>query len=235
MNIATATAIYAGATEGKAVYYGPQLLWNVEGWEPLPTDHAIIEGLTEIDGSRGHSTFVNNGYSLKARSLSFMGFKIAGFPAPSPRIKNCAITLDSGVYNFGVSTNWDLVRYFQTHDLTITADGIGRSNQNNLGGGWQDDVCGFYLLIPTADLQNTRKIIVDYEYTSSWANKHGVAFWGSVSGAVGGGINSDWIGTWVETPYARLSSEITRSVVIPQAEVTSGTLYRRRVIILNTP
>lgn len=45
MNIATATAIYAGATEGKAVYYGPQLLWNVEGWEPSAFSPASISGL----------------------------------------------------------------------------------------------------------------------------------------------------------------------------------------------
>lgn len=30
-------AIYAGAAEAKAVFYGPQLLWNVAGWEPPPT------------------------------------------------------------------------------------------------------------------------------------------------------------------------------------------------------
>lgn len=29
-----ASAIYAGATEGKAIYYGSTLLWNVSGWTP---------------------------------------------------------------------------------------------------------------------------------------------------------------------------------------------------------
>lgn len=45
MNIATVTAIYAGATEGKALYYGPQLLWNVAGWEPPAFSPASIAGL----------------------------------------------------------------------------------------------------------------------------------------------------------------------------------------------
>jgi hypothetical protein len=35
MNLSDATAVYAGTTEAKALYYGPQLLWNVPGWEPL--------------------------------------------------------------------------------------------------------------------------------------------------------------------------------------------------------
>jgi hypothetical protein len=35
MNLSDAAAVYAGTTEAKAVYYGPQLLWNLPGWEPL--------------------------------------------------------------------------------------------------------------------------------------------------------------------------------------------------------
>jgi hypothetical protein len=34
MNLSDATAVYVGTTEAKALYYGPQLLWNVPGWEP---------------------------------------------------------------------------------------------------------------------------------------------------------------------------------------------------------
>jgi hypothetical protein len=48
MNIAAATAIYAGATEGKAIYYGPSLLWNVPGWEPPPTA-AVFTGAAAGD------------------------------------------------------------------------------------------------------------------------------------------------------------------------------------------
>jgi hypothetical protein len=38
-------AVYAGTTEAKAVYYGPQLLWNVPGWEPPAFSPSSISGL----------------------------------------------------------------------------------------------------------------------------------------------------------------------------------------------
>lgn len=54
MNIAEATAIYAGATEGKALYYGAQLLWNAPGWEPPAFSPASIAGLSLwLDASLG--------------------------------------------------------------------------------------------------------------------------------------------------------------------------------------
>lgn len=54
MNIAEATAIYAGATEGKALYYGAQLLWNAPGWEPPAFSPASIAGLSLwLDASVG--------------------------------------------------------------------------------------------------------------------------------------------------------------------------------------
>lgn len=57
MNIAAATAIYAGATEGKAIYYGPSLLWNVPGWEPPPSA-AIFTGAAAGD-EFGYSVATN--------------------------------------------------------------------------------------------------------------------------------------------------------------------------------
>jgi hypothetical protein len=229
MNLTDATAVYAGTTEARAVYYGSKKLW--------PTKyHEVLDGPTSVataDGSRGHSTFLDGGYSLSSRSLSFIGFKMAGFPTPAPRIKNGRITTAAGVYEFGVDYGWSLVGYFATSDLNITSAGIGRQGDNNLGGGWVQDVCGFYLTIPSSELRSSSQIIVDYEYTSNWANKHGVAFWSEVSGA-GGGIGSDWIGTWDTSTSARLPSEIPRNTIVAQASVTSGTLYRRRIIIQNS-
>ena len=58
MNIAAATAIYAGATEGKAIYYGPSLLWNVPGWEPPPTA-AVFTGAAAGD-EFGYSVSMNS-------------------------------------------------------------------------------------------------------------------------------------------------------------------------------
>lgn len=40
-----ASAIYAGASEGKAIYYGSKLLWNVAGWEPPAFSPKSIPGL----------------------------------------------------------------------------------------------------------------------------------------------------------------------------------------------
>jgi hypothetical protein len=57
MNLSDATAVYVGTTEAKAVYYGPQLLWNVPGWEPLPSS-ALFTGLAAGD-EFGRSVAIN--------------------------------------------------------------------------------------------------------------------------------------------------------------------------------
>jgi hypothetical protein len=227
-----ATAIYAGATAARALYYGARLLWNVPGWQP--PQHEILESLATInpaDGSRGHSRFLDVGLNLDASNLARIGFKFGG----GVRIKNATITTPAGTYTLGVATNWNLVRYFTSHDLTITSDGIGRSGFNNIGGGWDHDVCGFWLDIPASSLTGADTITVDYEYSGGDTSKHGVCFWNATTTA--GGTVESYIGTWGNTPYARLPTnvDLPHIVVTNQASVISNTLCRRRVIIKNNP
>ena len=68
MNIADAAAVYAGATEGQAVYYGPQLLWNVPGWEPPPSA-AIFTGAAAGDefGYRVATNLIGSRIAIGAR------------------------------------------------------------------------------------------------------------------------------------------------------------------------
>jgi hypothetical protein len=54
------SAVYAGTTEAQAVYYGPQLLWNVLGWEP-PAYPASL--LLHMDGANNSTLFVDSSSS----------------------------------------------------------------------------------------------------------------------------------------------------------------------------
>ena len=223
-----ATAIYAGAAAAKAIYYGAKKLW------PPPQHHEILDSLATINpanGSRGHSKFLDTGLNLAASNLSRIGFKFAG----GVRIKNATITTTSGTYTLGVATNWTLVKYFASHDLTITTDGIGRSGSGNLGNGWGADVCGFWVEIPASSLTASEKITVDYEYIGAYAAKHGVAFWNATTTA--GGTVESYMGTWDNTPLVCMptTAELPRIVVTAQASLLSNTLCRRRVIIQNNP
>ena len=223
-----ATAIYAGAAVAKAIYYGAKKLW------PPPKYHEILDSLATInpaDGSRGHSKFLDAGLNLAASNLSRIGFKFAG----GVRIKNATITTTAGTYTLGAATNWTLVKYFTSHDLTITADGIGRSGSGNLGNGWGADVCGFWVEITAFSLTSSDKITIDYEYIGAYAAKHGVAFWNATTTA--GGTVESYMGTWDNTPLVRMpiTAELPRIVVTAQASLLSNTLCRRRVIIQNNP
>ena len=111
-----------------------------------------------------------------------------GLPNPNwKELKNCKITFtnDSYVAEFGTNTNWNIIKYFPVHDITITEEGIGRAGTGELENGWLNDVCGFYLDIPKNILLSETDIIVDYEYTTNAKNKNGVGFTGIA--IVGGG------------------------------------------------
>lgn len=223
-----ATAIYAGAAAARALYYGAKKLW------PPPQHHEILDSLATInpaDGSRGHSRFLDTGLNLAASNLSRIGFKFAS----AVRIKNATITTSEATYTLGVATNWTLVKYFASHDLTITADGIGRSGSGNLGNGWDADVCGFWVDITASSLTASDKITVDYEYIGAYAAKHGVAFWNATTTA--GGTVESYMGTWDNTPRFQMptTSSLPRIIVTAQAPLISNTLCRRRVIIQNNP
>jgi hypothetical protein len=71
MNLSDAAAVYAGTTAAQALYYGPQLLWNVPGWEPPEQDPFFenVSLLLKMDGIDGGSVFndsSNNGLIVTA-------------------------------------------------------------------------------------------------------------------------------------------------------------------------
>ena len=223
-----AISIHAGATAAKALYYGAKKIWPTK-------HHEILDSLASIipaDGSRGHSKFLDTGLNLASADLSRIGFKFGS----DVRIKNATIITDSATYTIGVATNWSLVRYFTTHDLTITADGIGRLGSGDLGNGWIADTCGFWLDIPSENITSSSKITVDYELIGTYPVKHGVGFWATAT-TVGQGPNENYVGTWDNVHRASLpnTATLTRIIDTPVASVSSNTLCRRRVIIQNNP
>ena len=222
-------AVYAGATAAKAIYYGAKKIW------PPIRYHQILDSLGYVnpaDGWRGNSRFADTGLNLGSSNLTRIGFKFGS----DVRIKNATIATDAATYTIGVATNWSLVRYFTTHDLTITADGIGRLGSGDLGNGWIADTCGFWLDIPAANITSSKKITVDYELIGTYPVKHGVAFWATAT-TIGQGPNENYLGTWdnVHRAIVPNTATLTRIIDTPVASVSSNTLYRRRVIIQNNP
>jgi hypothetical protein len=93
MNLTDATAVYAGTTEAQAVYYGPQLLWNVPGWEPPPAfSPSSISGLRLwLDSSvglydatsGGNLVTTNSAAVLRWEDQSGNGFHATGASGPT--------------------------------------------------------------------------------------------------------------------------------------------------------
>ncbi len=66
-----AQSVYAGTTEAQAVYYGPQLLWNVPGWEPPAFSPASISGLRLwLDSSVGLYDAMSGGNLVTTNSAA---------------------------------------------------------------------------------------------------------------------------------------------------------------------
>jgi hypothetical protein len=69
MNLSDAAAVYAGTTAAQALYYGPQLLWNLPGWEPSTLQNNLLAfyrlndngsgGLSLADSSGNNRTLTN--------------------------------------------------------------------------------------------------------------------------------------------------------------------------------
>lgn len=176
------------------------------------------------------------GFSKAVGSFQFidvLGFKMGG----SPRIENCTITIPNQSYSatFGVSSNWDLVGYFPVSDIDITSEGIGRSGDGDLGGGWDTDVCGFYLNISPSIILNADKIIIEYDFFTGSTNKHGVGFFPNTSQPSGvyGDTVFGYVGTWDNVSQFRLPTALTSIAYINRKSFSSGTRYTRRVTIKN--
>lgn len=165
--------------------------------------------------------------------INVLGFKLAG----GQRIKDCTITIPNASYygSFGVSTNWDLIRYFSTSDINITIEGIGRNGFGDLGGGWISDVCGFYLDINQSILLNADKVIVEYDFFTDGQVKHGVGFFPSTAQPSGqdGGPNYRYCGTWDNQLQIYLPTVLTPIAYVNRSSFSSGTLYRRKVTLIN--
>lgn len=165
--------------------------------------------------------------------INVLGFKIGG----GQRIENCTITIPNASYStsFGISTNWDLVGYFPTSDINITAQGIGRSGYGDLGGGWISDVCGFYLNINQSTLLNADKVIIEYDFFTDGTMKQGVGFFQSTAQPSGqdGGPNYRYCGTWDNSLQIYLPTVLTPIAYVNRSSFSSGTRYTRKVTLIN--
>lgn len=186
--------------------------------------------LMEDGGSLGLSKATG---TFQFSSAPVLGFKFG----PSIRIENCTITIPNASYSgsFGVSSNWDLVGYFPTHDLNITSQGIGRSGGSNLGNGWIADVCGFYININSSIISNANTIILEYDFFSPSQMKHGVGFYLNTDQPSGsyGGPNFNYLGTWDNQIYFYLPSSLSFVTYRPRGSFSSGIRYKRKVTIRN--
>jgi hypothetical protein len=71
MNLTDATAVYAGTTAAQALYYGPQLLWNVLGWEPPEPKPDSIAGLRLwLDASVGLYDAITGGALITSNAAT---------------------------------------------------------------------------------------------------------------------------------------------------------------------
>lgn len=194
---------------------------------------SLFDGPDDInpsDGSRGKTSWdIVGGFT----PLSYIGFKLG----PYTRIRNGRIwSLDSTEeYVFGLNTNWDIIKYFETHDLNITSDGIGRTGTFNYGNGWQHDVVGFYLDIPSNFLTNGN-IVVDYEYTTNSNNKNTIGFWDNIvapNGSLDFSVDKYAMGTWDSNiPRTYITSKITANTIITQKTTTTNVVYNRRMVFV---
>lgn len=102
----------------------------------------------------------------------------------------------------GISAGWDAVEYFlAANDLSINADGIGRTGSTNFGSGWLADTMSFWV---SGVVLGNMDFVLEYEWKDSGGgygrNKHGMAWWtnntqhGAGLAAYGTGVG--WIGTW---------------------------------------
>jgi hypothetical protein len=138
MNLSDATAVYAGTTAAQAVYYGPQLLWNLPGWEPSTLQNNLLafyrlndngSGALSLDDSSGNNrTLVNN------NSVAFVSGKILG--GADFNISQKSLYREDFVF-FGLSeisfSFWLLVYNTASPQCFLHTGKIGSNNSNGIG------------------------------------------------------------------------------------------------------
>jgi hypothetical protein len=196
-------------------------------YQLLDTQQNVIKGLHKATG-----TF-NFSYDSGGIQTGFnLGFKMG----PFQRIENCTITIPNQSYSvtFGINSNWDLIGYFPTSDININSQGIGRAGSGNLGNGWSADICGFYLNTPAYNVLTADRIIVEYDFFTDTQNKHGFSFYPGTTQP--SGVDGDlykYLGTWGNSPYFRLPTDLTAIAYVNRTSFASGTRYTRKITIKN--
>ena len=124
MNLSDATAVYAGTTEAKALYYGPQLLWNVPGWEPPNFPWADFAGI-----NAGVSIF-----STAADTLNFTintGGQIRLFARPAGNGFRYRSTLNPGIPSSQIQGGWQALAAYNANNGRIVTALYGRDGSVN--------------------------------------------------------------------------------------------------------
>jgi hypothetical protein len=190
VNLATATAIYAGSTEAKAVYYGSNLLWNVAGWEPstLPNNLLAFYRLNDAgagvlslaDTSGNNRTLTNTGgVSLGAGIISgaasFQSPRWLSVELPFNTAQNWAISFWANISN--LKNYFTLIGGESTGRLHIHGDSSGGLYLNNgfsdvsvpnffIAGQW--DHYAFSRSGPTLSVYKNSALVNTYNLTASY-------------------------------------------------------------------
>lgn len=145
-----ATAIYAGATEGQAIYYGSSLLWNVAGWEPSTLQNNLLAfyrlndagggALSLADSSGNNRTLTNTGGVLLGAGVisgaaSFQSTRYLSVALPFNTAQPWAISFWANISS--LKNYFTLIGGESTGRLHIHGDSSGSLYLNN---GFSDGV-----------------------------------------------------------------------------------------------
>lgn len=144
MNLATATSIYAGSTQAKAVYYGSQKLWNVSGWTPSTLPSSLLafyrfndagSGVVSLADTSGNNRTLTNtggvslGTGIISGAASFQSTRYLSAAIPFNTSQNWAISFWA---NIGTLTNlFTFIGGEALGRLHIHGDSSGRLFVNN--------------------------------------------------------------------------------------------------------
>lgn len=145
-----ATAVYVGATAAKAIYYGPSLLWNAAGWEPLTLQNNLLAfyrlnddggGVLSLSDSSGNNRTLTNtggvllGTGVISGAASFQSPRWLSVELPFNTAQPWAISFWANISS--LKNYFTLIGGESTGRLHIHGDSSGRLYLNN---GFSDGV-----------------------------------------------------------------------------------------------
>lgn len=184
------TAIYAGSTEGKAIYYGPSLLWNAAGWEPSTLRNNLLAfyrlnddggGVLSVSDSSGNNRTLTNtggvllGTGVISGAASFQSPRWLSVALPFNTAQPWSISFWANISN--LKNYFTLIGGESTGQLHIHGDSSGRLYLNNgfsdvsvpnffIAGQW--DHYGFSRSGSTLSVYKNSTLVNTYNLTASY-------------------------------------------------------------------